>query len=225
MGLHFQTKHTARCSRRSSRNNAWYYRRMRKQAWVFLLAGFIIGFGVLYMWTKQRAPGIVRAMPLPVDGTSVSAAQPQEPAPPPVDMARVQQLQTEIKNNPKNFEALVELANIHFDQKTFEDAINIYSKALEARPDDVNVRTDLGTAMFYDNRVDDGIAEFRKALELNPNHGPTLFNMGVAMLHGKKDPQSALQYWEKLVQANPNYPQVDLIKEQIRLLKEQQRKP
>lgn len=199
---------------------------MRKQAWLFLLLGFAVGFGVFYAWTKQRAPQVVRAMPVPVDGSTPSAAQaPGAPPPPPVDTARVQQLQTEIKNNPNDFEAMVELANINFDQRNFEDAINLYTKALDVRPDDVNVRTDLGTAMFYANRLDDGIVQFKKVLQVNPNHAPTLFNMGVAMLHGKSDPEAALQYWQKLVDTNPNYPQIDLIKEQIRVLKEQRKKP
>lgn len=199
---------------------------MRKQAWLFLLVGFALGFSVLYLWTKQRAPEMVRAMPVPVDGSAPSTPQTAAaPAPPPVDMARVQQLQTAIKDNPKNFEATVELANINFDQRSFEEAISLYTKALEVRPNDVDVRTDLGTALFYARRVDDGIAQFKKVLEVNPNHTPTLFNLGVAMLHGKNDPQAALQYWEKLVETNPSYPQIDEIKEQIRILKGQQRKP
>ena len=49
--------------------------------------------------------------------------------------------------------------------------------------------------------------------------------MGVALLHGKNDAQGAIQAWEKLVQNNPNFPQVDLVKEQIRLLKEREKKP
>ena len=139
-------------------------------------------------------------------------------------MTRVERLQTELRNNPKNFEALVELANIHFDQRNLEEAIRLYSSALEIRPDMVNVHTDLGTALFYANRHDDAIAEFKRSLELDPTHPQTLFNIGVAFLHGKNDVQGALQYWEKLVAANPNYPQIELVKEQIRILKEQQKK-
>jgi len=200
---------------------------MRKQAWAFLLIGFLIGFAALYTWTKKRAPDVVRAIPLPVEDVSASggsvSGQPSEPQPPPVDLARVQQLQTEIKNNPKNVEALVELGNIHFEQKNFKDAIGLYAKALELRPSNANVRTDLATAMFYENRFDDAIAQFKQSLELDPNNPRTLFNMGVTMLHGKNDPEACLQYWEKLVEANPTFPQVEFVKEQIRILKEQRK--
>ena len=138
-----------------------YHRGMQKQAWAFLLIGFAIGFGVLYTWTKQRAPEVVRAMPLPVGTVGQQAAQ-SEPPPPPLDMARVQALQEQLKTNPRNFEALTELGNMQFDQKNYREAANWYTKALDVRPDELDLRTDLGTAMFYDNRFDDAIAQFKK---------------------------------------------------------------
>jgi len=202
---------------------------MRAQAWIFLLVGFVIGFAGIYTWTKERAPAAVRAMPLPVDPnvpTDLSAAKnAAEPPPPPVDMAHVNDLTSKIKQNPKDFDSIVELANIDFDQRQYDDAINLYRKALEIRPDALNVRTDMGTAMFYLNRYDDAIATFKQSLVSNPNDAQTLFNLGVAMLHGKNDPQGALQYWDKLVETNPNHPQAQFVKEQIKKLREQQAKP
>jgi cytochrome c-type biogenesis protein CcmH/NrfG len=192
---------------------------MRAQALAFLLVGFAIGFAGLYTWTKQRAPEVVRAMPLPV-GT-VPTAPAGEAPPPPIDMARVRLLEGEIKANPKNFEALTELGNIYFDQKNFRAASDWYLQALDVRPDDNDLRTDLGTALFYDNRFDDAIAEFKNALARNPTHPQALFNIGVALVHGKNDLQGALQYWEKLVETNPNYSEINLVKEQIRVVKEQ----
>src|SRR5215467_10629635 len=178
---------------------------MRLQRWLFLLIGFAIGFAVLYTWTKQRAPEVVRAMPLTVDPnvpTDLSAASgsSSEPAAPPVVMVCVQELTKKIRENPKDFDSIVELGNINFDQKNYGDAIMLYKKALEIRPDALNVRTDMGTAMFYLKRFDDAIATFMDSLRRNPDDAQTLFNLGVTMLHGKNDPQGALQYWERLVE-------------------------
>ena len=125
---------------------------MRAQAWIFLLVGFVIGFAGIYTWTRERAPAAVRAMPLPVDPnvpTDLSAANNAvEPPPPALDMKRVNELTSKIKQNPKDFDSIVELANIDFDQKQYDGAINLYKKALEIRPDALTVRTDMGTAMF-----------------------------------------------------------------------------
>ncbi len=205
---------------------------MRVQAWFFLVIGFAVGFGGIYTWTKQRAPGVVRATPLPVNpnvptdlsGTGSNRST-SEPAAPPVDMARVQELSSKIKQNPKDFDSVVELGNINFDQKNYADAINLYKKALEIRPGALNVRTDMGTAMFYQNHFDDAIAQFQEVLNSDPKDAQALFNMGVAMLHGKNDPKRALEYWEKLVETNPDHPQAVFVKEQIQKLKEQQKKP
>jgi cytochrome c-type biogenesis protein CcmH/NrfG len=204
---------------------------MRLQRWLFLLIGFAVGFGTLYSWTKQRAPDVVRATPLAVDPnvpTDLSAAtgsSAQDAQTPPVDMARVKELATKIKQNPRDFDSIVELANLNFDQKNYNDAINLYKKALEIRPDALNVHTDMGTAMFYQNRFDDAIAEFQQILKSDPNNAQALFNIGVTMLHGKNDPKRALEYWEKMVATNPNHPQAAFVREQIRKVKEQQKAP
>jgi cytochrome c-type biogenesis protein CcmH/NrfG len=196
---------------------------MRLQRWLFLLLGFAIGFGVLYTWTKQRAPDKVRAMPLAVDPnvpTDLSAARESAP---PVDMARAQELSAKIKQNPRDFDSIVELANLNFDQKNYGDAVNLYKTALEVRPDALNVRTDMGTAMFYQERFDDAIAEFQQVLQSDPKNAQALFNLGVTMLHGKNDPKRALEYWERMIATNPNHPQAAFVKEQIQKIKEQQK--
>jgi cytochrome c-type biogenesis protein CcmH/NrfG len=196
---------------------------MRLQRWLFLLLGFAIGFGVLYTWTKQRAPDKVRAMPLAVDPnvpTDLSAARESAP---PVDMARVQELSAKIKQNPRDFDSIVELANLNFDQKNYGDAVKLYKTSLEVRPDALNVRTDMGTAMFYQERFDDAIAEFQQVLQSDPKNAQALFNLGVTMLHGKNDPKRALEYWERMIATNPNHPQAAFVKEQIQKIKEQQK--
>ena len=202
---------------------------MRMQALVFLLVGFIAGFAGIYTWTKQRAPAVVRATPLPVDPTIptdlAEGNNASEPAPPPLDTKRVNELTSKIKANPRDFDSIVELANIDFDQRAYEDAISLYKKALEIRPDATNVRTDMGTAMFYMKRFDDALATFKQTLSANPNDAQTLFNLGVVMLHGKNDPQAALEYWQKLVDTNPNHPQAAFVREQIKKLREQLAKP
>ena len=202
---------------------------MRLQAWLFLIIGFGIGFGGIYKWTKERAPDVVRATPLDVDPnvpTDLSGANRSAPEAPAarVDMARVQELTSKIRQNPKDFDSIVELGNINFDQKNYNDAISLYKKALEVRPDALNVRTDMGTAMFYQNRFDEAVVEFDKTLQSDPKNAQALFNLGVTYLHGKNDSKKALQYWEKLIAENPNHEQAGFVKEQIAKLKEQQNK-
>jgi cytochrome c-type biogenesis protein CcmH/NrfG len=199
---------------------------MRKDSLAFILIGFVIGFAALYTYTKDRAPSVVKATPRMPEGMSQSnpTGGQQPPAAPPVDMARVNQLQQVLKDDPRDFAALVEMGNVSFNQRNYEEAMAFYRKALEVNPNDVDVRTDLGTTLFFANRFDEAIGEFHKSLEMNPSHPQTLFNLGVALLQGKNDPAGAVQMWEKLIQTNPNYPQADLVKEQIAIVKERTKK-
>ena len=73
----------------------------------------------------------------------------------------------------------------------------------------------MATTMFYSEDFDGALSEFKKILQVEPGRPQALFNIGVAYLHGKNDPKSALESWERLVALNPNYPQVGLVKEQI----------
>ena len=187
-----------------------------------MLIGFALGFALLYFWTKHREPQIVSATPVPLQLPSAGQAPPA-PAPPPVDMAEVQRLQDRIKANPKDYDALVQLGNVHYDQRNYSSAADLYQKALEIR-DDLDVRTDRGTMLFYLNKYDEAMSELGKVLAKNPTHGQALFNEGVVLLHGKNNPQGALQAWEKLVATNPNFPQIAVVKDQIRALKESQKK-
>lgn len=190
---------------------------------IFLLVGFVLGFALFYTWTKQRAPQIVQATPLPLElsaPSSGSAGASSIPAPPPVDMAHVRGLQDRVKSNPKDFAALVELGNINFDQRNFADAEKWYRSALEVQPNDAELHTNLGATMLYNQRYDDAIAEFHKSLALDPNHADTMLYLGAVLLKGKNDPQGALQVWEKLVATNPDFPQIALVKEQIQAIKQ-----
>ena len=197
-----------------------YYRAMRKDSFGFLLTGFAIGFAVLYFWMRDRAPGVVSQLPA-LTSPQQQASAASEPAPPPLDLARVEQLQAAIQANPRDFDALREMGNIHFDQRNYKEATGWYSKALAVQPGHLEVRTDMATTLFYSEDFDGSLAEFKKILAVQPGHPQALFNIGVAYLHGKNDPKNALESWEKLVALNPNYPQASLVREQIAALKRQ----
>jgi cytochrome c-type biogenesis protein CcmH/NrfG len=216
----------ANCSSPSCKRGA-IIEEMRRDSFVFLIVGFTIGFSIFYFWTKQREPQIVSAMPtrilLPTDSGGASAAADNQPQTPPPDPAEVQKLQDRIKADPKDFEAFVSLGNIDFDQRNYAEAANYYRTALAVH-DDLNVRTDLGTMLFYSNHYDEAMAELNKVLAVNPNHGQALFNLGVVYLHGKNNPQKALEIWQKLVDTNPDFPEIGVVKQQIQALKESQKK-
>jgi cytochrome c-type biogenesis protein CcmH/NrfG len=141
---------------------------------------------------SMTAPGTGQLNPEQTSQMVRKAAQPQLDA---------------LKQNPRDFDALVKVGNLYYDAKLYPEAIKYYDQALKIRPENSDVRTDMGTAYWYGGNADRAISEFKRALKYNSTHPGTLFNMGVVKWQGKMDPAGAVQAWERLLQTNPNYPQ------------------
>ncbi len=140
-----------------------------------------------------------------------STPQQQQAASPEVLAKAAEPLLAQLKSNPNNVDALVQLGNLYYDGQSYPEAIGYYEKALKIQPNNADVRTDLGTAYWYTGDPDKALACFEKSLQVRPNNAATLFNMGIVKWQGKKDPAGAVLAWEKLLQTNPDYPQKDQV--------------
>lgn len=94
------------------------------------------------------------------------------------------------EGDPKDYDTTVLLGNVLFDiaQNSdggdFKEARAYYLKALQMKPDDINVRTDLGSTYFYDKPSDAqaAIREYRKSLTADPRHEMTLQALAAALI-------------------------------------------
>ena len=90
----------------------------------------------------------------------------------------------------RDYETTVILGNALFeigqtsDPSQFAEARRFYLRALETRPDDANVRTDLGLSYFYERPSDPrrAIEQYRRSLQINPRHEQALQNLTVALI-------------------------------------------
>jgi tetratricopeptide (TPR) repeat protein len=120
-----------------------------------------------------------------------------------------------LDNRPGDLQTLIRLGNLYYDNNRFQEAADYYGRALEHDPRNVPVRTDRGTCYWNLGKPDAAIADFQKSLEVDPAHAQTLFNLGVVYLHGKNDPVQAKAAWQKLLAANPAYPEKAKVQEMI----------
>jgi len=102
-----------------------------------------------------------------------------------------------------------------YDARRYEEAIPFYQQAMSANGSDVNVSTDLGTALWYTGRADAALAQYAVSLSLDPKHAQTLFNLGIVRSDGKKDYAGAVQAWETLLASNPSYPNAANVRSMI----------
>lgn len=118
------------------------------------------------------------------------------------------------KIKPTDYGVTVQLGNANFDVNKYSEAEKWYSEALAKKPDDVNVRTDLGlTFVFRDPpNYDRAIQEFKRSLELDPNHVQTLQNLTVAYTK-KGDLANAKATLSKLESVDPSNAAIAKLKE------------
>jgi tetratricopeptide (TPR) repeat protein len=123
-----------------------------------------------------------------------------------VDENALKAYQNILSRDPKNVEAAVGAGNLLYDAKRYIEAIPYYQQALALRGGDVNVSTDLGTALWYSGRADEALTQYAKSLSIDPHHAQTLFNLGIVKSDGKGDYRGAVEAWQLLLDKNPTYP-------------------
>jgi cytochrome c-type biogenesis protein CcmH/NrfG len=187
---------------------------------VYALAAFCLLLGVLlgYLFRGSASPAPQNA------ATSTQPANAPDSQPDANTQAALSQataaLLEAVNKNPRDYDSLVKLGNVLYDAKQFSSAIQYYERALALRPENPDVRTDLGTAYWYTGDADRAIAAMETSLKYRPGNPQTLFNLGWVRWQGKADPKGAVQAWEELLKANPNYPQRQQVEQYIAKAKE-----
>lgn len=122
-----------------------------------------------------------------------------------------------IQIKPDDYDAVVKAGNARFDAgaikmenggdgtEDFKRAEKIYASALEKRPNDTDVRTDLGLTYLYrkPKDIERALKEFQVSFSANPNHEITLQSMALA-LKEKGDAAGLQEMLAKLEKVNPD---------------------
>lgn len=163
-----------------------------------LLVGSLAGYVLSASVAPGRPAAAVSGSAVPAPVTSAPAAM--------VDEQSLKTYRDILAKDPGNFQAAVNAGNILYDGKRYDESIPYYRQAMQIKGDDVNVSTDLGTALWYSGKPDEALAQYDVSLRLVPDHAQTLFNVGIVRSDGKRDFTGAVQAWETLLRTNPAYP-------------------
>jgi tetratricopeptide (TPR) repeat protein len=113
---------------------------------------------------------------------------------------------------PDSYETVVQLGNMNHAARNFQEAERWYTIALAKKPEDIDVRTDLGLTFFLRNPpdLDRAIKEYRRSLEKNPKHEATLNNLAIALLKkgNTTEAQTVLTQLEKVNPKNEAIPKI-----------------
>jgi cytochrome c-type biogenesis protein CcmH/NrfG len=181
---------------------------------IAFLVGFITGATVAILKGKTGAQG-----PAMVQKPQM-APPPAPPGPSPLEVAsKIQTLKDIVKKDPKNLPAWVELGNLYFDSNQPKEAIEAYKQYLAVKPDNADVRTDMGVMYRNLGDFDRALEEFRKAAQSDPKHVNSRYNIGLVLLHDKQDMKGAINAWEDYLKLDPNSERAQRIRAQIEKMK------
>jgi cytochrome c-type biogenesis protein CcmH/NrfG len=188
---------------------------MKKESVVILLiitfvAGFVAGaISGIKFYSKEKGSGqIVEGGP-PPQGGGAPSGNPEE----------ISRLETIVRSEPTNLQALVTLGNLYFDSNQFHKAIDVYERSLAIDPKNPDVLTDLGIMYRAIKEYDKAVKEFREAARLAPTHVNSRFNLGIVLQQDKKDIQGALAAWEDFLRVEPSGERASSVKHEIEQLK------
>jgi cytochrome c-type biogenesis protein CcmH/NrfG len=185
---------------------------------VAFLAGFISGATVAILKGKKNIPQTAMA-PKPQMVPSESP-EPAPQGPPSAEVAaKIQTLKDIVQKDPKNLAAWAELGNLYFDSQKPKEAIQAYSQYLAAKPDNADVRTDMGIMFRSLGDFDRAIEEFKKAAQSDPKHVNSRYNIGLVLLHDKQDIKGAVKAWEEFLKVDPKSERAQRISAQIEKMK------
>ena len=123
------------------------------------------------------------------------------------DEARAK-LEAIVARDPKNYNALVTLGNLHRSNATFDRAAAVYDRAIALLdpPQKENWRVFYYNGISYERQDQWDKAEklFRRALELSPEEAMVLNYLGYSLVDKKRDLPEALSMIKKAVDLKPN---------------------
>jgi len=185
------------------------YEDERKYAWVvYAIAALIVGALAGYIIGVEGARPSAGSLAQATASAPVTA-----PTAPLVDEGALRAYRDILARDPKNLQAAVNAANLLYDGRRYVEAIPFYEQAFALNSTDINVSTDLGTALWYAGRPDDALAQYERSLKISPTHAQTLYNVGIVRADGKHDYPGAVVAWESLLASSPAYPNAAAVRE------------
>jgi tetratricopeptide (TPR) repeat protein len=194
---------------------------MSRENILFAVIGILLGFIVGFMFASsmsqktamQQTPA---AQAMPADHPPVGA---QGAADPQAVRERVTASLEKARNEPKNFEAQIEAANLYYQIQRYDDAIEFLLKANELQPTDYRTVTLLGMVNLDAGHYDTAEKWYRAAMKMKSDDVMVLSGLAAATLE-KRDAKAAEDAITQLEKVSPNSVDLPQFKEKLASLKQ-----
>lgn len=205
---------------------------LRQEQVAFLAGGVVLGlalgFGGYHAWfARPGTPGAqareeaTSPMGPSVMGGAAPMTIPQAPAAGGgggAPMAQVlNALKKRLQDDPKDLDAAMQLAHLHHDAGMWQQAVPFYERALEIRPGDPDLLTDLGICHQELQDYARALDLFSQASKASASHWQSLYNTVVVSLR-VQDTARAKEALARLEQVNPQAPNLASLRSTVERL-------
>jgi tetratricopeptide (TPR) repeat protein len=186
---------------------------------LFAIIGVLLGFIIGFLFASnaiQNTPVPRTTAPISVSQNSESSAteSPALPSNPVVadeSAAPPEGLQDAVqraKSEPKNFDAQVEAAQRLYENRRYDEAIELFQRANGLRPDDYETMTALANTYFDAGRYEDAEKRYTAALAKKPDDANVRTDLGLTFFFRKPpDMNRAIKEFRTALQYDPNHEQ------------------
>jgi len=194
------------------------------QAYGFALVCLLVGYAVGYL-LHPRKPALANA---PQTAISAMNGMPSSmPSPEQLKQMADKQLEpmlAALQKDPSNPDLLAQIATVYLHTQQFAAAADYYGRAVKVKPT-ADGYVKLGGAYLHAGSPDQTLDALNHALQLDPKSADALFNLGMLKWRVKNDPKGAVDAWQRLIKANPNFPQRTEVEKMIAQAKQHMNMP
>lgn len=114
----------------------------------------------------------------------------------------ISSFQTTVEQDPDYYHAYIQLGILYGEQGN-PLALDYYRNAIEVNPNMVEGYYNMGYFLQQEGRLEDAIRVYNDLLRVHPDNGPALHNIGYIYLFLENNPEAALPWFSKAIQADP----------------------
>ena len=192
---------------------------MNRENLLFAVIGLLLGFIVGFMFASSRATQMQMATAsqnLPADHPPIGGQSGgMDPA------AMREQVTAQIakaRNEPQNFDAQVQAANLFYQIQRYDQAIEFLLKANQIKPTDYETVATLGLVNLDAGHYDQAEKWYRAAIKMRSDDERTAAGLAAATL-GKGDAKAAEDAIAQLEKLNPSSADLPQFKQKLADLK------
>ena len=180
-----------------------------------ILVAFSVGFitGITTVIVKggkeSKEPGTSKTASIPITKEPISIELTE----------KIEDLKAMVRENPKDLTALAKLGNIYGEHDRYREAAEAYIQFLSIKPNDPDIRTNLGIVLRSWGDDDGAIEEFRRAAQYGPKHANSRYHLGLTLLQNKRNIQEGSKAWEDYLKVEPKGQRANQVRVEIERLR------